>query len=438
MMKCAFYEKEITPPLGFNMPGYFNFRPGNNVADRLYAKAFILADEKEKIAIVTVDACEPVEFIREAIVQRVVQYMDIKKENIVFSVNHTHTGIPDGRDFVTEGYDEYIQVACSLMADCIILANMRLQECDIFYGLGKVEGISFVRDYYMKNSTPKTNPGRLNPEIIGPTGEVDTELPVLLFKNKEGKALGSFVSYACHQDCIGGDSYSGDFSSIVSNELKKVWGNDYVSMFLLGTCGNINHFDVTKAEDVPEHYIKMGKIIAEEALRIMRSAKPLCSNVLSCSFEILDLPRYVVNEKQIEEAKRVIETVKPAIGVKIAADGTDTDQYNLAMAKILMNFVTGPEVIKVPLQVLIIGELVIYIFPGEIYSEYGKSIKTSTKADKCMVVTMCNKRIGYVPTKDMYYDTIYESLPGACMIQKDGGDKMVNKILQMSNALLKG
>ena len=38
MLKCAFYEKEITPPLECEMPGYFNPRPAEDVKDRAAMK----------------------------------------------------------------------------------------------------------------------------------------------------------------------------------------------------------------------------------------------------------------------------------------------------------------------------------------------------------------------------------------------------------------
>ena len=44
MLQCGFYEKEITPPLGSDIPGYFMKRPSTGVLDRLYAKAFAVSD----------------------------------------------------------------------------------------------------------------------------------------------------------------------------------------------------------------------------------------------------------------------------------------------------------------------------------------------------------------------------------------------------------
>ena len=86
-----------------------------------------------------------------------------------------------------ECQEGYHTVLPKLLADCVTLASYRLEEAELSFGLGEVTGISFCRNYKMKSSTPRTNPGRLNPDIIEPMGETDNEFPVLYVKNKDGK-----------------------------------------------------------------------------------------------------------------------------------------------------------------------------------------------------------------------------------------------------------
>jgi len=38
-MLCGLYELDITPPLGVNIPGYFESRPAEGIRDNLYARA---------------------------------------------------------------------------------------------------------------------------------------------------------------------------------------------------------------------------------------------------------------------------------------------------------------------------------------------------------------------------------------------------------------
>ena len=47
------------------------------------------------------------------------------------------------------------------------------------------------------------------------------------------------------------------------------------------------------------------------------------------------------------------------------------------------------------------------------------------------VATLCNDAVGYVPTRDMFYDTIYESRPGSAQMDKEAGYIMADKLISM-------
>ena len=89
MFKCAFYEKEITPPLGCHIPGYFNIRQGSDVKDRLMAKACVISDGKETVAMIAIDACGLVYKIRNIIAKRVSEFTGIKEENVLIAANES-------------------------------------------------------------------------------------------------------------------------------------------------------------------------------------------------------------------------------------------------------------------------------------------------------------------------------------------------------------
>jgi len=440
MLEFGFYEKEITPPLGCSIPGYFSLRRGTDVLDRLYARAVVVGDDRQKIAIISVDGCHPIGRLSDEIAKRIEKYTGIKRENIMICFTHTHTGIPFGRggipfeddEIVADSIKGYVDIFVRLVADCAILADLRCEKCIASFCKGEVKGISFVRDYFMKNSTPRTNPPRTSSDIVGPVTEADYDLPVLFIKNESGTPKGVILSFACHADCVSGDKLTGDYVSVLSKELKKTYGADFVTVFLLGCCGNINHFDVSKESDSPDHYIKMGKKLAVETVKTIGSASVISGDTLNASLEYINIPRLEIEDEKIEKAKYYIATVKEQKGVKLAADGTAPDQYNLAMSKRLMNFLaTTPESFNVPLQCIQIGEFTIYGFNSEIFSDFGKIVKKGDGTGINMVATLCNDAFGYVPTKDMFYDTIYESSPGSAQMQKEAGYIMAEKLISM-------
>lgn len=440
MFEFGFYEKEITPPLGCNLPGYGNVRPGLDVKDRLYARAAVVRKGEEAVAFISVDACTVENEIVSLITDRITEFTSIPRKNILLAYTHTHTGTPrigfNDDEKVAKNQEAYHTVMSKLVADCAILAYKRLKKCTIHFGKGEVEGISFCRNYFMKNGTPRTNPPRTSPEIEGPCAETDNELPVLLAKDESGNPMGAVVSFACHPDCVGIDEYSGDYISILAKELKKAYGEEFVTVFLLGTAGNINHFDVSKATDEADHYVMMGKKMAGEFLKTAVFAGELQGTELKTAFEVLTLNRREVSEEKIAEAKHIVATVKKIEGIKIAADGTNEDQYQLMMATALLNFLKNtPEKLELPMQVIAIGEVKIYAFPSEIFCYFGKFIKEQDETGKCMVATLCNAAYGYIPTEDMHYDTIYEARPSSNRVQRNAGYIMADKLLEMAKSL---
>jgi len=57
-MKAAFYESDITPPLGCYMTGYGVPRYAKDVHTRLSSKAVVFEDDGEYSVIISVDICE--------------------------------------------------------------------------------------------------------------------------------------------------------------------------------------------------------------------------------------------------------------------------------------------------------------------------------------------------------------------------------------------
>jgi len=293
MFKCAFYEREITPPLGCDIPGYGSVRRGSDVKDRLMAKALVISNGDEIFAFITVDACSLYFEVRNEIAKRVSERTPIKMENVLVAAIHTHTGIPDKyRHYDDAAFEEqkgYFDVFPKLIADCAILAYKRLTESTLTFGVGDVKGISFCRDYIMKNATPRTNPGRLNSDIICPASPIDTELPVLFVKDASGRPMGAVIAFACHLDCVDGTEYSGDIASEISKRLKNLYGYDFVTLFFMGTAGDINHFNVNIAGDPPDHYRRMGQKIVGEALKVISFAEPVVGDTIIAKYEILEI-----------------------------------------------------------------------------------------------------------------------------------------------------
>ena len=143
MFEFGFYEKEITPPLGCGIPGYFNIRRGCDVLDRLYARAVVVKEADEKIAIISVDGLQPEKNICKAITDRIAKYTGIPRNNVMIGFTHSHTAIPfrfEGPVFmddetVADSIKGYLDVFARLVADCVTLADIRLEKAVPYFAI---------------------------------------------------------------------------------------------------------------------------------------------------------------------------------------------------------------------------------------------------------------------------------------------------------------
>ena len=94
----------------------------------------------------------------------------------------------------------------------------------------------------------------LNPEIVRAAGPIDPDLPFLLFL-KDKTPVGSLTVFALHADTVGGTEYSADYPGQLAAELRRTFGDRFTSVFATGTCGDINHIDVSGRRRYDARYL---------------------------------------------------------------------------------------------------------------------------------------------------------------------------------------
>ena len=99
---------------------------------------------------------------------------------------------------------------------------------------------------------------------------------------KDGVPIGAISCFACHQCTVNEleTGYSGDYASVLSEQLKKKYGKSFVSLFLIGTCGDVNHLNPDL--NVPRHnYKTLGPILADSVIKSQESRVPVTGTVAS-------------------------------------------------------------------------------------------------------------------------------------------------------------
>ncbi len=441
MLKAGFYEKEITPPLGYDMPGYFSHRYANGVMDRLYAKAAAFNLGEKTVITIVLDGLETADMLCNPIYERIEKLIGVKKENIMISATHTHRGFPcEDKDNNAKDYKAYFHILKCLIADTAVLAYQRMVPVTAGYGNSIEKGLTFNRNFYMKDGSIRTNPGIGNPDIVKVFGKVDEEFSTIFFLNEEKNPIGMLSNFACHHDSVGSRwsalSYSSDYSGILAKSMKEKFGGDFVSVFFSGACGNLNHIDVKRTEpyDHPR-YLDIGKALFDAAMAQFEEIEEMEVSVLDSVKEMISVKVLKPTLEEAEEAKYLIENIGENEYIADIAK-PDSLGYKRANAKSVLDKYNMPDYLDVPVQTIRLGDLVIFALIAEQYTEHGLMLKERTNAKLTMVATMANGVFGeYVAAKEAFGTEIYEVQPAASMFVPESGEQMVNAAISQMERL---
>lgn len=420
-MRVGFYECDVTPPLGGHLNGNASRDAvALDVKDRLYVKAAVFEQDGELAAMVGMDTCHVPDGIHDFVTKRVNEYTPIPADKIMITSNHTHTGAPVVSSAIvgTTADEAYKDVFFRLVADSVILAYKRLQNAEAKFGTALVDDVSYVRNYEIEDGSYVTH-GKGRTDIVRPIGEIDPTLSVLMVES-EGRQIGAIINFALHQDTVGQKAYSGDFSSIISKELKKIYGQDFVSLFLVGACGNINH--VNPDENAPhKRQLEIGERLTSGVLEAVGSAKPVGEGILAIK-DTLILKRR--NPEPDEIRNEVISLA------------TSNLMYR-AKKVMFYNTTLTSDTDEVIVGGIKIGNTCLYFIPGEIFSNYSFDLKKLSPFENNIVIENSNSRVSYIPAEDIFGEKnkLYEAVLGSNCHEKEAGRKMIEKAAEIGKRL---
>lgn len=430
-MKIGFAEVNITPPLGQQLPGYGRKpRKATGVKDELFAKAMVVESGGKVFALIAIDIISlDLEFTKR-IRDRVFEHTGIQPESIMLSCTHTHTGPPRPVDGESLSYYPTFEAK---VADAAILAYHRREEARIGYGRGYEDSIIFNRRYVMKDGTVKTNPTIQDPNIVKPEGPVDPEVIVIRVDNTQGEPIGIISNYALHTDCVGGTEYSGDYPAHISSMIKQLYGQEVVSLFLMGASGNINNRDVTgRIPRVAGRHIKNGHILGLEIAKVRNKTGTVDGDVkLSVQSRQVNAMERALMEHEIEEARTTLQALQDleeeAMTSKQVMDKDRAENRLKRMGQPLSSR-------DYEIQVSVIGDLAIVALPAEMFVEFGLEIKEKSPYPYTIINELSNgSGNGYVCTQAAYERGGYETM--GIKFSVEAGDQFVRAALDILHEL---
>lgn len=424
----------ITPPAGVPLAGYYHKRGASGVHDELYSRAIVIEKNGIQAAIVSLDLISTrrgfVEKARELINDRT----GIPSENVMISATHAHTGpvLADDRLFESQGASDpaaaaFMKELPGKIAQSVGAAYKRLVEAEALAAIGNEGSITFNRRFHMRDGSVGWNPGKLNANIIKPAGPIDPEVPVVYFREPANKnPLAVYVNYSVHLDNVGGDLISADLPYTVTENLRKAVGDQLVTVYTSGACGDLNHVDVQWVEPQRGHEnaARMGTILSAEVLRAWPRLEAVEGALqIKTRLVVLEIPK--VSTEAFANAKEIVRS------------GNDRNRKNFMQLvnanKVLDVAEREGKPFQVEVQVITLGDSLAWVaLPGEIFVELGLDLKSSSPFKQTIVAELANGSIGYVPTSRAYRQGAYEVVSARCV--KGSGEKLVNAALDLLNA----
>jgi neutral ceramidase len=415
----------ITPPLGVTLIGSYG-KPSDTVMDDLYAKALVLSDGSNTIAIVAADLLyTPLEEITDPVRTLVHEKLGLPRQNLMVCATHTHSGPevftrsklpPKSRVPVSDLAQSYLQVLVRKMADAVVMAHQNLRDVRIGAAVGEVPEVLFNRRPLGKDGRVKTT-FTLGPEVVatrriepaadGEThvmftlasdgaplefGRVDPRVFVLRMEDTEGRIIGSLVDFGCHPVSIYPSfptAISADYPAFVARVVEQAEGGR--CLFMLGLAGNT--VPIQRGAGPRE---QIGKAVGAEAVRKLQFVTTTSDVAVSGMCRPVTFP------------------LKTA-----ASDKTDG---------------AGAQSITTEIQILRLGDIYILGLPGEVLVEVGREIREKAGIEKLLIATVANDAIGYVCHSRAYDEGGYEPESGASLAQ-GAGEIMVRESLALLGKL---
>lgn len=425
-------EVDITPPRGFPMAGYYHERLAEGSLDPLQAKAIVFRSGNTAGALVVCDLIGIATDLTREVRKRASEKTGIPAECIALAATHSHTA----PDYMKELYlrlgnekqepirAEYIDKLIDGIVAAIVQAHSTAGDVQLQWGTARQElPVSFNRRFVMRDGSVKTWMNFTNPDVVRAAGPIDPEIQLLSISDSNNKPLGLLSNFALHLDTVGGMNWSADYPHIIEKTLRKEAGENFVSIFGTGCCGDINHSNPNSKEI--NKTSKIGTALGETIQAQLGSLQPLESHHLSVKSRTVQLPLQGATQEEVERSISILKLARAKEKVdfldhvtaykKLILDqmlrGTPfantRDHVTWGLSRSLAGI---GESIPVDITVITLGrDVAIVCLPGEVFVELGLAIKQASPFRATFVIELSNSvETIYVPHRAAYAGGSYE------------------------------
>jgi hypothetical protein len=364
--KAGFAKEPITPDMRVWMAGYDFLRRSKGVHDDLTARALVLIQGQEKLAMVSLDLVGMNRYDINAIKARVPGF---RPDQILIACTHVHAG-PDAMG---------LWGLPPLYSGRNMKAMKKIEEA-IIRAIGRAEAaaapVSAWTAVYQMDAGLMYNMNEGEPK--------DDTMGIMVFKNEAGGVVATLVNLTGHPEVLKKNNrqISADFPGIMYREIEKKSGGG--SLLFNGACGSLITPTVELVpdpdfEDVAQVGIKAAAEVQKGMGLLVREERPSI----------------------VHRVSHILVPVENKIyTVLLQFRMFDRDAYE------------GPALLT-EVNLIEIGSAQFITFPGEAYPKQGINLRKLQKPNSFQI-GLADDELGYILYPDDYSSKLYKYEAGLC------------------------
>lgn len=412
---------DITPPIGVSLDGVISKNgPVTGIHDRLFARALVLDDGQERIAICVNDLCMVERRYFDRAKNIINQKTGFAMNRILMTSTHTHAAprVPYGR--VGKLDDAYYDTLVNLIAQAVIQAQENLKPARIGWGSFDAGKYAACRRFLAKKGSVSMNPfgvagdqiksvsGR-SQHVIQPAAPIDPQCSILSVQHLDGTPLAILGNMSIHY-CGGyqkgqiSADYFGSYARHLAKKLKKHNTHPpFVGMLSNGTSGNIGAVMKQDRRKYAafEWIEESGKQFADQTLNVIQNLDYKSNLKLAMLEQELDLKVRRPDADRLAWAQTILANPQQKTA----------HRWSKIYANEAIELSKYPKTESIIIQAIRIGDLGIVGLPCEVFTETGLAVKRQSPFAATFSMELANGSSGYLPTAEQHVLGGYETWP---------------------------
>ncbi|MFQ3610773.1 MAG: neutral/alkaline non-lysosomal ceramidase N-terminal domain-containing protein [Fimbriimonadales bacterium] len=378
-LKAGASKVDITPDISkirIQLGGYgarLNMPP-KGVHDPIYARALVLDDGNQQIALVALDHL----LVPDSLTRAVRNALNLRPEQLFLSASHTHCapdamGLNERMRFPLPGVGTFIPEFLQFTTERVVQAIQQARQA-----LRNAQLATFSAEL------PNLNRNRRGRRLVDPT------MSLLRVSTPDNRPIAVLTVYAAHPTIYPHTmmEVSAEFPGVLQNRLERELGRGAVVLYMNGALGDVSPV-ADAGKDDHDRVQRYGSQLYEHAQRLLRQARPAPSRLQARQVQVT-LPEAQPHPEFQESAGR---------------------EYKIpeALLKQVAKQIVPP---TAPINTVTLGDLLLVGFPGEPISSLGlqtREIGQEAGYRRVAPVALVNDWIGYILTKHEYNKGGYEA-----------------------------